>query len=84
MPRPRKTARQGRRETSLLGVLTGRSLTGNPRTAKLWAEDSSVMQSQLEHVDLDADATVSTISMDFSNEGYDTRADFAVCAGRLR
>lgn len=75
MQRSRKTARRGRRETSLLRALNERSLTGNPRGAKLWAEDESVFRHHLEYLDLAADTTRSTIAVAFSSDGYDdTRA----------
>lgn len=70
----RKTARRGRRETSLLRALNDRSLTGNPRGAKLWAEDESVFRHRLEYLDLAADTTRSTIAVAFSSDGYDVRA----------
>lgn len=74
MHRSTKTARSGRRETSLLRALNARSLTGNPRGAKLWAEDESVFRHHLEYLDLAADTTRSTIAVAFSSDGYDIRA----------
>lgn len=75
----KKTARRGRGrpETSLVRALNHRSLTGDPRGAKLWAEDESVFRHDLEYLDLAEDTTRSTIAVAFSNDGY-VRYDSAI------